>query len=140
MSRRTTMFPARSIGEVSAPTPTQGGTGSYHARMPTIVTINVYVQEWLAKRRGRMTFSLGPPVYQCIQLDAIGTMTAKYFLVDNVSPADIDGLTVKFPALTTNEAKDLARTVQDILDTEISPRKCKLITVDILDVEALATE
>ena len=87
-----------------------------------------------------MTFSLGPPVYQCIQLDAIGTMTAKYFVVDNVSPADIDGLTVKFPALTMSEAKDLARTVQDILDTEISPRKCKLITVDILDVEALATE
>ena len=140
MSRRTTMFPARSIGEVSAPTPTQGGTGSYHARMPTIVTINVYVQEWLAKRRGRMTFSLGPPVYQCIQLDAIGTMTAKYYLVDNISPADQDGLTVKFPALTMSEAKDLARTVQDILDTEISPRKCKLITVDILDVEALATE
>ena len=140
MSRRTTMFPARSIGEVSAPTPTQGGTGSYHARMPTIVTINVYVQEWPAKRRGRMTFSLGPPVYQCIQLDAIGTMTAKYFVVDNVSPADQDGLTVKFPALTMSEAKDLARTVQDILDTEISPRKCKLITVDILDVEALATE
>jgi|TARA_R110000744_G_scaffold26347_1_gene64950 hypothetical protein len=108
--------------------------------MPTIVTINVYVQEWPAKRRGRMTFSLGPPVYQCIQLDAIGTMTAKYFVVDNVSPADQDGLTVKFPALTMSEAKDLARTVQDILDTEISPRKCKLITVDILDVEALATE
>ena len=134
------MFPARSIGEVSAPTPRQGGTGSYQPRIPTIVTINVYVQEWPAKRRGRMSFSLGPPVYQCIQLDAIGTMTAKYFVVDNVSPADIDGLTVKFPALTMSEAKDLARTVQDILDTEISPRKCKLITVDILDVEALATE
>jgi len=85
-----------------------------------------------------MTFSLGPPVYQCIQLDAIGTMTAKYYSVDNISPADIDGLTVKFPALTTSEAKDLARTVQDILDAEISPKKCKPITVDILDVEALA--
>ena len=138
MTRRTAMFPARSIGEVSVPTPRQ--TSSYQPRMPTIVTVNVYVQEWPAKRRGRMTFSLGPPVYQCIQLDAIGTMTAKYYSVDNISPADIDGLTVKFPALTTSEAKDLARTVQDILDTEISPRKCKPITVDILDVEALATE
>ena len=85
-----------------------------------------------------MTFSLGPPVYQCIQLDAIGTMTAKYFVVDNVSPADQDGLTVKFPALTMSEAKDLARTVQDILDKAISPKKCKPITADILDVEIVA--
>ena len=120
--------------------PTSRQASSFQSRMPTIVTINVYVQEWPAKRRGRMTFSLGPPVYQCIQLDAIGTMTAKYYSVDNISPADIDGLTVKFPALTTSEAKDLARTVQDILDAEISPKKCKPITADILDVEALATE
>ena len=138
MTRRTAMIPARSIGEVSVPTPRQ--TSSYQPRMPTIVTVNVYVQEWPAKRRGRMTFSLGPPVYQCIQLDAIGTMTAKYYSVDNISPTDQDGLTVKFPALTTSEAKDLARTVQDILDAEISPKKCKPITADILDVEALATE
>ena len=67
-------------------------------------------------------------------------MTPKYFLVDNISPADQDGLTVTLPPLTTSEAKDLARTVQGILDNQISPKKCKLITVDILDVEALATE
>jgi hypothetical protein len=108
--------------------------------MPTIVTIDVYIQEWPGKRHGRMAFSMGPPVYQRIQLDAIGTMTAKYFLVDNISPASQDGMTVTFPPLTTSEAKDLARTVQGILDNQISPRKCKLITVDILDVEALATE
>ena len=135
MSRRTTMFPARSIGEVSAPTPTQGGTGSYHARMPTIVTINVYVQEWLAKRRGRMTFSLGPPVYQCIQLDAIGTMTTKYFLVDNISPSRQDEIAVTFPPLTAVETKDLARTVQKILEQMVSPKKCKPVRADILDVE-----
>ena len=138
MTRRTAMFPAHSIGEVSMPTSRQAS--SFQSRMPTIVTINVYVQEWPAKRRGRMTFSLGPPVYQCIQLDAIGTMTAKYFLVDNISPASQDGMTVTFPPLTTSEAKDLARTVQGILDKEISPKKCRPITADILDVETLATE
>ena len=132
------MFPARSIGEVSAPTPTQGGTGSYHARMPTIVTINVYVQEWLAKRRGRMTFSLGPPVYQCIQLDAIGTMTPKYFLVDNISPSRQDEIAVIFPPLTAVETKDLARTVQKILEQMVSPKKCKPVRADILDVVIVA--
>ena len=136
MTRRTAMFPANSIGEVNVPTPRQ--TNSYQPRMPTIVTINVYVQKWPGKTRGRMSFTEKAPVYQCIQLDVIGTMTSKYFLADNVSPADQDGLTVKFPALTMSEAKDLARTVQDILDKAISPKKCKPITADILDVEIVA--
>ena len=135
MTRRTTMFPARSIGEVSVPTPTKGGTGSYQPRMPTIVTLDVYVQEWPAKRHGRMAFTMGPPVCKCFQLDAIGTMTAKFFQVDNISPTDQDGMTVTFPALTSSEARDLARTIQGILDNQIAPRRCKPIAADILDVE-----
>ena len=135
------MFPAKSIGEVSLPTPYQGrGHSSYQPRIPTVITLDIYVQPRPSKKHGRMAFSVKPPTYRCVKIDAIGTMTTKYFLVDNLSLSTQDGMTVTFPPLTPGEAKDMVRTIQEILDIQISPKKCKPIGADILDVETLVIE
>ena len=169
MTRRTAMFPARSIGEVSVPTTSQSESVSFHARMPTIMTFNVCVQGrpttkgrltftekpplytvfqldassdplYLHRpvRKGKVGFTTKPPSYTTFQFDAIGTMTSKYFLVDNISPSRQDEIAVIFPPLTAVETKDLARTVQKILEQMVSPKKCKPVRADILDVEIVA--
>ena len=132
------MLPSRNLGDISAPTPTKGKKNDYQSRQPKTVTFSVYVQIRPEKKRGRMAFTEEAPVYKIVQFDAIGTMTPKYFSVDCISPTNQDGMTVTFPPLTASETRDLARTVQKILEQMVSPKKCKPIRADILDVEIVA--
>lgn len=128
---------ARNLGEISAPTPTNLDNGLHHARKPSVLTVEVYVHERAPSKHTRLAFAVKPLPYCAIQLDVIGMMKQKWFLVDCIMPVSHDGLEFKLPPLTHKEARDLVSIVREQINEQIAPLQCKPIPPDLLDIEVL---